>query len=38
MKSNPFYALSACAMLFGCWMLNDALQLEAGAAQGAASS
>ena len=28
-KSNPFYALSACAMLLGCWMLTDALLLEA---------
>jgi len=33
-KSNPFYALSACAMLLGCWMLNDALQLEAGQLRG----
>lgn len=30
MKSNPFYALSASAMLLGCYMLSQALQLEAG--------
>jgi hypothetical protein len=29
-KSNPFYALSACAMLLGCWLLSEALHLEAG--------
>jgi hypothetical protein len=34
MKSNPFYALSASAMLLGCWMLSQALQLEAGKLQG----
>lgn len=30
MKSNPFYALSASAMLLGCYLLGEALQLEAG--------
>ena len=30
MKSNPFYALSASAMLLGCWMLSEALHLQAG--------
>jgi hypothetical protein len=30
MKSNPFYALSASAMLLGCCMLGEALELEAG--------
>ncbi len=30
MKSNPFYALSSCAMLLGCWLLGEALHLEAG--------
>jgi hypothetical protein len=33
-KSNPFYALSACAMLLGCWMLSDALHLVAGHLKG----
>ena len=30
MKSNPFYALSASAMLLGCWLLSEALHLQAG--------
>jgi hypothetical protein len=30
MKSNPFYALSASAMLLGCWLLAEALHLQAG--------
>ncbi len=30
MRSNPFYALSASAMLLGCWMLSEALHLQAG--------
>jgi len=30
MRSNPFYALSASAMLLGCYTLSQALQLEAG--------
>lgn len=30
MKSNPFYVLSASAMLLGCFTLSRALQLEAG--------
>jgi hypothetical protein len=30
MKNNPFYALSAAAMLGGCWLLSHALALEAG--------
>jgi hypothetical protein len=30
MKSNPFYALSASAMLLGCWLLSQALELQAG--------
>ena len=30
MKSNPFYALSASAMLLGCWLLSVALPLQAG--------
>jgi hypothetical protein len=30
MKSNPFYALSASAMLLGCWLLGEALRLQAG--------
>jgi len=30
MKSNPFYALSASAMLLGCWLLGEALELQAG--------
>ena len=34
MKSNPFYALSASAMLFGCWTLGQALELEAGKLRG----
>jgi hypothetical protein len=34
MKSNPFYALSASAMLLGCWLLSEALQLQAGQLQG----
>jgi hypothetical protein len=29
-KSNPFYALSACAMLLGCFLLGEALHLQAG--------
>ena len=29
MKSNPFYALSASAMLLGCWLLSVALPLQA---------
>ena len=34
MKSNPFYALSASAMLLGCWLLSQALQLQAGQLRG----
>ena len=34
MKSNPFYALSASAMLLGCFMLSRALELEAGKLRG----
>jgi hypothetical protein len=34
MKSNPFYALSASAMLLGCWLLSQALALQAGKLQG----
>ncbi len=30
MKKNPFYGMSAAAMLFGCYMLNHALRLEPG--------
>ena len=30
MKTNPFYGISAAAMLFGCYMLNHALRLEPG--------
>jgi len=30
MRSNPFYAMSASAMLLGCWLLGEALELEAG--------
>lgn len=30
MRSNPFYALSAFAMLLGDWLLGQALHLEAG--------
>jgi hypothetical protein len=30
MRSNPFYALSASAMLLGCWLLAEALHIEAG--------
>ena len=33
MKSNPFYALSASAMLLGCWLLSEALELQAGQLQ-----
>jgi hypothetical protein len=33
-QSNPFYATSASAMLLGCWLLSQALQLEAGQLQG----
>src|SRR5262245_38003257 len=33
-KSNPFYALSACAMLLGCWLVSEALHLEAGHLRG----
>jgi hypothetical protein len=33
-KSNPFYALSASAMLLGCWLLSEALELQAGQLQG----
>ena len=34
MKSNPFYALSASAMLLGCWLLSEALHLQAGQVRG----
>lgn len=34
MRSNPFYALSASAMLLGCWLLAEALHLEAGRLSG----
>jgi hypothetical protein len=34
MRSNPFYALSASAMLLGCWLLSQALALQAGQLQG----
>jgi hypothetical protein len=34
MKSNPFYALSASAMLLGCFLLGQALELEAGRLRG----
>jgi hypothetical protein len=30
MKKNPFYGISAAAMLFGCYMVNHALGLEPG--------
>ncbi|MCG6922586.1 MAG: hypothetical protein LJF15_16090 [Acidobacteria bacterium] len=30
MKKNPFYGMSAAAMLFGCYMVNHALGLEPG--------
>ncbi len=30
MKRNPFYALSASAMLLGCWLVGHALHLQAG--------
>ncbi len=30
MKKNPFYGISAAAMLFGCYLLNHALGLEPG--------
>ncbi len=30
MNKNPFYGMSAAAMLFGCYMLNHALRLEPG--------
>ncbi len=30
MKTNPFYALSASAMLLGCWLLSEALHPQAG--------
>ncbi len=33
-QSNPFYAASAFAMLLGCWLLSQALQLQAGQLQG----
>ena len=33
-QSNPFYATSASAMLLGCWLLSEALQLQAGQLQG----
>jgi len=29
-KTNPFYALSVSAMLLGCWLLSEALHLQAG--------
>ncbi len=34
MRSNPFYALSVSAMLLGCWLLAEALQLQAGQLRG----
>jgi hypothetical protein len=34
MRSNPFYALSASAMLLGCWLLSQALHLQAGQVHG----
>lgn len=34
MKSNPFYALSAFAMLLGCFLLSQALELQAGQLRG----
>ena len=30
MKTNPFCALSVSAMLLGCWLLSEALHLQAG--------
>jgi hypothetical protein len=30
MKKNPFYGMSAAAMLFGCYMINHALEIEPG--------
>ena len=33
-QSNPFYALSASAMLLGCWLLSQALQVQAGQLRG----
>lgn len=30
MKKNPFYGMSAAAMLLGCYLLNHALELEPG--------
>ena len=30
MKKNPFYGISAAAMLLGCYLLNHALELEPG--------
>jgi hypothetical protein len=34
MKTNPFYALSVSAMLLGCWLLSEALDLQAGRMSG----
>jgi hypothetical protein len=33
MKKNPFYGMSAAAMLFGCYMVNHALRIEPGQAE-----
>jgi hypothetical protein len=33
-QSNPFYAASASAMLLGCWLLSQALALQAGQLRG----
>ena len=33
-QSNPFYAASASAMLLGCWLLSEALHLQAGQLKG----
>ena len=30
MKKNPFYGMSAAAMLLGCYLINHALELEPG--------
>jgi hypothetical protein len=33
MKKNPFYGMSAAAMLFGCYMVSHALRIEPGQAE-----
>ena len=34
MKRNPFYAISAAAMLAGCFMLSEALEMRPGQLRG----